>query len=56
MRKGRKKLTLSRETVASLALPEPHLEKAAGGCYGSDYGSCLTDGCSVAYCVTKHCH
>jgi hypothetical protein len=55
MKKKLKKLKLNKETIASLTVPEQDLKKALGGCYGSDFGSCLTDRCSIDYCGTVRC-
>lgn len=54
MRKGLKKLTLNRETITLLSLPQLHL--AQGGRPSATAfpgGECLTDNCSINYCFTN---
>jgi len=53
MRKSMKKLTLNKETVAFLSLPQLYLAQG-GGPSGTAYpgGECLTDNCSKNYCFT----
>jgi hypothetical protein len=53
MRKRLKKLTLNKETVSLLSLPQLHL--AQGGAPSATAipgGECLTDYCSKHYCFT----
>jgi hypothetical protein len=50
MRKNRKRLELNRETIALLS--DSKLLDIQGGGPSQNYGECLTDRCSVAYCFT----
>jgi hypothetical protein len=50
MKKASTKLSLNRETVALLGAS--HLRRIRGGGASENYGECLTDRCSEAYCFT----
>lgn len=45
-----RRLTLNRETLRNLS--EREITQARGGGPSNNYGECLTDRCSIAYCFT----